>query len=583
MPNALLLYPEFPPSYWGGKYALEFIGRKASMPPLGLLTIASMFPDRYELRLVDMNVEHLEDEDLEWADQVFISAMVVQRQSFAEVVQRAKAAGKTVVAGGPYPTSFSDEIPEVDHIVAGEVEEYFTTFLADLEAGRAEHMYRPPSDECGTAIKPPMAQTPLPRFDLVNLEDYGSMAIQFSRGCPFNCEFCDITKLFGRQPRSKSSTQVLAELDELYRLGWRGQIFFVDDNFIGNKRNVTALMPDLIAWQRAHEYPFSFFTEASVNLGGMPDLIAAMADAGFDMIFLGLETPNPEVLKRTNKAQNIKQDDPEFLMGVVRAIQHAGMEVSAGFILGLDGDDEHAFDAQIDFIQRAGIPYAMVGLLTALKGTDLYERYRREGRLREESTGNNVSASLNYVPQIDPDVLLNGYKRVLSTIYDRSLSNYFERCSVLLEHWHQRKHVRRKVRKAEVLAVARSLTRQLCSRQGPAYLRFLARTLRHHPHMLPEAIRLAITGYHFDKVTRQQVLVDEFGRFLAAEREKLQQLFAELGKRKSDYLHAVHECFGDVQRRYEKINVDFRSSAKLMLQAFHESLEQPLKQLLRPQ
>ncbi len=582
MPKALLVYPEFPPSYWSGKYALEFLGRKSAMPPLGLLTIAALFPSTYELRLVDMNVQPLSDEDLRWADQVFLSAMIVQRTSFAHVAERAKKLGKTVIAGGPFPTSFYDEIENVDHFVLGEVEDFFDAFLEDLAAGRAEHIYRPKRDERSREVRPDMKSTPPPRYDLIRPWDYGSMALQFSRGCPFDCEFCDITKLFGRVPRSKCNQQMIAELEVLLRTGWRGPIFLVDDNFIGNKQNVYNLLPALIDWQKSHNYPFSFFTEASVNLAEMPDLMELMAQAGFDAVFLGLETPNPAALKATNKTQNIKQDDPDYLLNAVKKIQNAGMEVTAGFILGLDGDGPEAFDAQIDFIQRAGIPQAMVGLLNALKGTKLYDRLRREGRLLEESDGNNVSTDLNFVPQLDKTVLVEGYKRVLSHLYDRSLSNYFERCYILVQNWKQRKHVRRKMGKAEYMALFRSLTRQIFSAQGPAYLKFLLRVILHHFNLVPEAIRMAILGYHFERVTRRQVAVDEFCSYLETERQRVQQMLSHLASLKSAQEEArtqLQQCFANVHKRYCMINRDFRTAAQEALIGFQEAMNAQLEQM----
>ncbi|MDE0623555.1 MAG: DUF4070 domain-containing protein, partial [Bryobacterales bacterium] len=426
MPKALLVYPEHPPTYWGANYALEMVGIKAAFPPLGLLTIAAMFPPEYDLRVVDMNVAPLEDSDLEWADMVFTSTMIVQRVSLNTVIERCNRAGVPVIAGGPHPTTFHDEIPGVDHFVLDEAEEIFPGFLQDLENGTAKTIYREPR-------KPDVTLTPVPRFDLVDLDNYYSMGLQFSRGCPFDCEFCDITKLYGRVPRTKSPAQMVTEFDSLRQLGWKGPLFLVDDNFIGNKREAMKLLPVIAEWQKAHGYPFSLSTEASVNLAHMDELMDAMVEAGFDTVFLGIETPNPKALIKTKKPQNTSRKEENFLFKAVRKIQHKGMQVQGGFILGLDSDDEGVFDAQIEFIQLAGIPVAPIYLLTALRGTDMYQRLSAEGRLLEKEIGTNAM-TLNFRPELDPETLIDGYQRVTATLYDPTLENYFQRCLALFEH-----------------------------------------------------------------------------------------------------------------------------------------------------
>ncbi|MFQ5930572.1 MAG: B12-binding domain-containing radical SAM protein, partial [Acidobacteriota bacterium] len=307
MPNALLVYPEFPPSYWGGKFALDFVDKKSSMPPLGLLTVAGMFPSDYQLKVVDMNVMPLTSADLNWADLVFTSTMIVQKDSLQEVIERCNRAGIPIIAGGPHPTSFYEDIEGVDHFVLDEVEDILSDFLQDLKNGTPQRIYRAPA-------KPDVSRAPLPRYDLINVHDYGSMALQFSRGCPFDCEFCDITKLFGRVPRTKTNEQVLAEFDLLYNLGWRGSLFLVDDNFIGNKRAAMSLLPDIARWQKERDFPFSLFTEASVNLARLEPLMDAMVDAGFATVFLGIETPNPEALLKTKKKQNTRKGEENYLI-----------------------------------------------------------------------------------------------------------------------------------------------------------------------------------------------------------------------------------------------------------------------------
>lgn len=576
MPNALLVYPEFPPSYWGYKFALDFVGKKSSMPPLGLLTVAGMFPKDYELKVVDMNVRSLTAADLEWADLVFTSTMVVQQDSLRTVIEQCNRGGVPIVAGGPHPTSFHQDIEGVDYFVLDEVEETLLGFLQDLGNGTAKKVYRAPE-------KPAVTKTSIPRYDLIDLNEYGSMALQFSRGCPFDCEFCDITKLFGRVPRTKTNDQVLEEFELLYGLGWRGPVFLVDDNFIGNHRDALRLLPDLADWQRARNFPFSLFTEASVNLARLDPLMNAMVDAGFCMVFLGIETPNPQALLKTKKGQNTKKGDDNYLINAVRKIQHAGMEVMGGFILGLDGDRTDAFNAQIRFIQEAGIPMAMVGLLTALRGTDLYNRLQREGRLLEESTGNNDSITLNFVTEMDRQVLIDGYKKVLTTLYDPTLKNYFERCLTMLDHVKPGEHSVRSVGKTELMAIAKSFKRQIFSRQGPAYLKFLWKVLDERPRMFPEAVRLAIAGYHFEKVTSQQIAVHDFKEYLQGELDAFKEIASRFAKAQSDRVGEVgdyaQDLFSRVSHQYEQIHHDFRYSVQDTLVSFRQSVNAHLDQL----
>lgn len=526
MPKALLVYPEFPPSYWGLTHALKFIGKKALMPPLGLLTVASMFPPEWEIRVVDTNVHPLTDDDLAWADLVCISAMVVQKKSMNEVTRRCREIGVPVAAGGPYPTSYVDEIEGVDYLVLDEVEDTFLDFLIAFENGTAAHVTRAPIklDARGvpTRVAPDIRHTPLPRYDLINLDDYGCMALQFSRGCPFDCEFCDITKLFGRIPRTKSNEQVVAELDLLYHLGWRGSVFMVDDNFIGNKKEAMRVLPAIAEWQIMRGYPYSLFTEASVNLVEVDGLIDAMVNSGFEMVFLGIETPNPEALLTTKKGQNVKKGEDNYLLRAVRTIQAKGMEVSAGFILGLDGDTESAFDSQIDFIQEAGIPMAIVNILTALKGTDLYHRLEREGRLRGDSTTNSMDMMLNFVPELDPQVLAKGFKRVIDTLYDPWLKNYFDRCLTLYDHIGYTHRPRPSgLDRHFTWSMVRHFLRHIFSRKWFVLLAFIAKTAWRHPQMMGDAAVHVAQGIHFREITRQTIAADVF-------RERLRRYYEEL-------------------------------------------------------
>ena len=550
MRNALLVYPEHPPTYWGANFALEFVGIKAAFPPLGLLTIAALFPPKYNLRVVDMNVDPVTDSDLEWADMVFTSTMIVQRVSLQTVIERCNRAGVPVVAGGPHPTTFHDEIRGVDYFVLDEAEETFPQFLRDLENGTPKKMYREPR-------KPDVSRTPIPRFDLIDMKSYHSMGVQFSRGCPFDCEFCDITKLYGRVPRTKSPDQMVREFDVLFELGWRGPVFLVDDNFIGNKRDAMNLLPVLAEWQQARGYPFLLSTEASLNLARMDDLMEAMIQAGFDTVFLGIETPNPEALLKTKKPQNTSKEEENFLFRAVRRIQRKGMQVQGGFILGLDGDDESVFDIQIEFIQATGIPVAPIYLLTALKGTDMYKRLQDEGRLLNVAIGTQATI-LNFKTELDHRTLLEGYRRVTSTLYDPTLENYLSRCLTLFEHLKPVPHLQKPKSKNAVFTDLMLVRGRLSPEQVPTYTKYVAEVSRKHPRMLPKAIRLAALGYHFEKITRQQISIHDFKEFLAEELESFKEDAAACAEQPEHVDVLRQRLFADVNTRYKSIPGDFR-------------------------
>src|SRR5918996_5209174 len=409
----LLVNPEFPETYWSFRHALPFEGKRCVFPPLGLLTVSGLLPRDCERRLVDLNVEPLKTSQIEWADMIFITGMLAQKKSLHEVVKRAKQLGKMIVLGGPYVTSTIEELPYADHIFQGEAETTLPEFFEDLERGTAKRTYKAPE-------RPPMSIAPIADFGLVNMKKYSCMSVQYSRGCPFSCEFCDIIEIYGRIPRTKSNQQVIAEFNELKRLGWRGPLFIVDDNFIGNKKNVRLLLPAIIEWQKKNGYPFSLLTEASVNLADDDDLLTAMKDAGFRRVFLGIETPVEESLKEAQKSQNRGN-----LLDSVRKIQNHGMEVMAGFIVGFDNDPEDIFEPQIEFIRESAIPMAMVGMLNALPDTQLWKRLEREGRLLGEASGNNTNCSLNFKTRMDPAMLIRGYQSIMHTIY--SPREYYQR------------------------------------------------------------------------------------------------------------------------------------------------------------
>ena len=574
MPHALLIYPEQPPAYWGAKYALKLLGQKAAFPPLGLLTIAAMFPPEYDLRVVDMNATSLQEADLEWADVAFTSTMIVQRVSLHAVIERCRRAGLPVVAGGPYPTTYHEEIEGVDHFVLDEAEEVFPEFLRDLENGTAKAIYREPR-------KPDVTRAPVPRFDLIDMKAYHSMCLQYSRGCPFDCEFCDITKLYGRVPRTKSPEQMLNEFKAVHRLGWRGPLFLVDDNFIGNKREACRLLPVIAEWQKAHGYPFSLITEASVNLARTDALMDLMIDAGFDAVFLGIETPNPQALLKVKKPQNVDRREENYLLHAVRKIQGKGMQVQGGFILGLDEDGVDAFDAQIAYIQEAGIPMAAIYLLTALKNTNLYERLYRENRLVDVSIG-TVATAVNFKPQMELKTLIDGYRRVMTTLYDPPLENYFKRCLTLFEHLRPVSHLRKPMSRQALFLALMGLRKRLSGEQLPAFNRFIARVSEAHPRMLPEAIRLAALGYHFEKVTRQQMAIHEFREFLAAELSRFKETLSHPVEPVDAINGRREELFTRVHARYRSIPGDYRYDGDELepeLQTFRFAVDEHVERL----
>jgi radical SAM superfamily enzyme YgiQ (UPF0313 family) len=493
----LLVYPEIPSTYWSMRHAISLIGKKGLMPPLGLLTIAGFIPlEEFDVDIVDMNVRRLGDRDLAGVDLVMISAMLVQKASFFEVVRRCGRAGIPVAAGGPYPTACPEEMDGVDYLVLDEGEVTLPRFLADWRAGSAAHVY---SDES----KPPLDSAPMPRFDLIDTSLYANMPLQFSRGCPFNCEFCDIVSLFGRVPRTKSPERFIAELEEILKTGFRGTVFVVDDNFIGNKIRVKELLRALGPWQAARGYPFKLSTEASLDLGRDEELLDLMVAANFTMAFLGLETPNAGSLECAGKRQNLLLEPAQ----AVEAIQRKGIEVSGGFIIGFDADPPGICEDQIRFVKELAVPVAMVGLLTALPRTALRDRLEREGRLLAQSSGDNThSASFNFRTKLPEAGLLEGYFHVISEIYRPRA--YFDRCLELLRRlpeWRRkpRPGARGAVTPRNLLYLVRSLVAQGFSRYGAEYFRYLFKALRISPGLVETFVTFAVQGRHFFIITRR--------------------------------------------------------------------------------
>lgn len=489
----LLVYPEYPDTFWSFRYALRFVSKKASLPPLGLLTVAAMLPGEWERRLIDMNVHRLRDRDIRWADYVFLSGMSIQRASAKEVIARCKAMGVKIVAGGPMFSVEHEDFPDVDHFILNEAEVTLPEFLSDLAAGRPKKIYT--SSEWAD-----MRNTPVPEWDLINMRHYASMNIQYSRGCPFDCEFCNITVLYGRTPRTKDKEQVIAELEALYSRGWKGGVFFVDDNFIGNKVKLKKeILPAIMDWTDKRRHPFGFFTEASINLSDDDELMKLMVRAGFDTVFIGIESPNEESLVECNKFQNKNRD----LAVCIKKMQKAGLEVQGGFILGFDSDPEAIFDRIVAFIQESGIVTAMVGLLNAPPGTKLYHRLMRENRLVRSATGDNTDFSINFIPKMDYEALLEGYRRVVDTLY--SPRYYYARVMRFLRNFDPGQPKVFRLKLSHLKAVAKSVIRLgIIGRERFHYWRLFFWSLILRPRLFPLAITFSIYGYHFRKVFRRR-------------------------------------------------------------------------------
>ncbi len=456
--------------------------------------MAAMLPDEWEKKLVDMNVTALADADIKWADYVFLSAMVVQRDSVKEVIARCQELGTKTVAGGPLFIMEYREFTGVDHFVLGEAEITLPHFLEDLEKGEARHLY-------ASNQRPEITKTPLPQWSLINMKNYSSMNVQYSRGCPFNCEFCDIVILNGHKPRTKDKAQMLAELEALYHQGWRGGVFIVDDNFIGNKKKLKSeILPAIIEWRKRRKYPFVLSTEASINLADDEELMKLMVAAGFNTVFIGIETPNEESLEECAKSQNQNRD----LVASVKKIQHHGLEVQGGFIVGFDSDPLSIFKSQISFIQKSGIVTAMVGLLNAPPGTRLYRRLEKENRLTKAPTGNNTDCSLNFIPKMNYETLINGYKNILNTIY--SPGPYYERIKTFLREYKPQVGIASRLEFYHIKAFLKSIWFLGIREKGRRYYwKLFLSTLLKQPRKFPLSISLSVYGHHFRKVVEKYI------------------------------------------------------------------------------
>jgi radical SAM superfamily enzyme YgiQ (UPF0313 family) len=505
----LLVYPQYPDTFWSFRHALKFIFKKAAFPPLGLLTVAAMLPEEWEKKLVDLNTTTLTDKDISWADYVFISAMVAQQNSAREVIGRCKKLGAKIVAGGPFfnPGYEEWEFDDIDYLISGEAEDILPLFLEDLEKGCARRIYK--SDEF-----PDIRKTPVPLWSLVDRKKYLSMSIQYSRGCPFNCEFCDIVIMNGHRPRTKDKSQVIAELDALYDMGWREGVFFVDDNFIGNKRKLKSeILPAIIEWMEEKKHPFSFYTEASINLADDEELMRLMTSAGFDMVFVGIESPNEESLVECNKLQNNKRD----LLAEIKKMHNYGLQVHGGFIVGFDSDPLSIFKSQIDFIQKSGIVMAMVGVLMAPPGTRLYKRLKKENRILPEVSGNNTDGSTNFIPKMGREALASGYQHVVDTIY--APKQYYERIRTFLSEYRPGGKGVVKVTPVNLVAFIRLIWALGFKEKGRIhYWKLFVWTLLKKPKTFPLSMALAVEGFHFRKVA-ENVRVS-----LAGDIRRLEQL-----------------------------------------------------------
>ena len=505
--KVLMVWPRFPPSFWGFNAMLDLIPEETIHPPLGLLTVAALCPKNWSVRLVDRNIgEDLLDSDIRWADLVMVSGMPVQKDDIRETLRRARVLGKRTMIGGPYASSEPQVLlPLADHVVGGEPDEVFDTIATDLERGLAKRLYV-------INDKPDLGKTPVPRFDLLKIKKYASMVAQFSRGCPFQCEFCDIIILYGRKPRTKSPRQILAELDVLFEMGWRDQVFIVDDNFIGNHKRALELAQNLEEWQKAHDYPFLFYTEASIDLAQRPELIEAMVRANFYYVFIGIESPSAQSLAEAKKYQNLRRDPLES----IRFIQNHGLWVTGGFIIGFDSDTEDIFEQQRDFIERAAIPWAMVGFLQAPPTTPLYDRMLKQGRLLAENTASSNFDRPNFRTLLPLPVLLQGMRQTLLSLY--SPSAFYNRAYRSLVQWETREQHVVGSGKAEEKAtpyplslmlgiLVRSVYRQgILSSYRREYWKFLLQILRRWPRSsakLSMGITMLLSGHHFIKYAQE--------------------------------------------------------------------------------
>lgn len=482
----LLVYPHYPDSFWSFKHALKFISKKAAVPPLGLITVSAMLPNVWEKKLIDLNVSQLKVKDIIWADYVFISAMYIQKESVNEIISQCKNLDTKIVAGGPLFTQEYKNYPEIDHFVLNEAEITLPPFLEDLSKGMPEKVYQ--TDKFAD-----LSHSPVPDYHLLEMKKYAFMNIQVSRGCPFACDFCEITSLLGHKVRMKTTNQIMNELETLYKLKWRSNVAIVDDNFIGNKKEIkTDLLPALKRFMQTHKFPFVFNIQSSINLADDKELMLQMAEIGFVSTFIGVETPDEVALHACHKIQNENRN----LLQSIKKIQNAGIQVSGGFIVGFDSDSPSVFQRQIDFIQESGIVSAMVGLLSAPKNTRLYKRLKTEKRLTFESTGNNTDSTMNFIPKMDYEELIGGYQKIINNIY--ATKPYYKRIRQMFSNYHSRFKKQKRISFSVIFAFIKSIfIIGIINKGRLEYWKLLLWTLFNKPRLFADAITFAVYGYHF--------------------------------------------------------------------------------------
>lgn len=490
--NILLVYPETPSTFWSFKDALDFVSKKSAEPPLGLITVAAMLPKEWKKKLIDLNVSQMKDEDILWADYLFLSGMNVQAHSFKDVIRRANKLGVKVIAGGPYATTQYEDILGVDHFILNEGEITIPQFLEDLEKGTLKYVYQ-------TNEYPPIELAPVPMWELLDMKKYASMSIQYSRGCPYDCDFCSITVLNGRKVRAKSKEQFFNELNVLYKLGWHGGVSIVDDNFIGSKKRLKEeILPELKEWQLKRKYPFNFITEVTITVAEDDELMQKMIDAAVHSIFIGIETPDEASLTECGKKHNLKKD----LVQAVKKLQKNGMIVSGGFIVGFDNDSSATFDKQIDFIKESGIVSAMVGLLNAPNGTKLYKRLKEENRLLEQWSGNNMDGATNIIPKMSYSALIQGYSRIINSIY--APKEYYERIKLFLAEYKLPVWKSQKLTKEEIKAFIRLLWKIGVREKGKKYFwKMFFYSILKYPKKFSTAMTFAVYGFHFRRIAER--------------------------------------------------------------------------------
>jgi radical SAM superfamily enzyme YgiQ (UPF0313 family) len=511
--NALMIQPKAPQNFWSYDDLLKAFGFKTVMPPLGLMTVAAMLPGNYKVKLTDLNVGDLDLQDVDRSDIVFLTGMWIHQESFIEIINICRERGKTIIAGGPivqsaFGLSGRDimELDKINHLILYEAENNLPQFLQDYEQGVAKKLYN-------NKEKPDLTLTPTPRLDLIKPDDYASMSLQFSRGCPFNCEFCDIVQMFGHVPRTKTPEQFMREVEALYATGYRGRLFIADDNFTANRKTVKNMLRLLAVWQEERGYPYLLLTEASIDMAGDDELLDLMMRSGFISVFVGIESPDITTLRVTNKSMNVACD----MNAAVEKIQRAGIEVMGGFILGFDTDTDDVFDRQLDFIRHNGIVQNMVSMLTALPHTDLYKRLELEGRLLTENQfrGDNVDTALTFIPRMPAEKLIEGYKRVIAEAYEPR--NYFARATVLLgrlpdmristmyraEPWRKKLSISKFTIYPNKSKLVFELIKISFSSFGIKGLVFMIKSLRFGLLALPVAIELIFRGLHYMRVAKK--------------------------------------------------------------------------------